>query len=623
MSDTTPVQPISPPDSAIEPPLPITPPAADGGIAGIEGAAPAPGKTLRNKQAVPWFLKEVKTSDPMTSRSAAREISAATPLVDGKAIFSELENLIDTAKSTVLLAYWGMDLSTKMVSDSDRTWMNLLVDAAARKVRVRVLVSDFDPGLEPLKHLSAWFGFAQLLQAGSKASVSPDSLQAVVARHPAEAPWEMMKLGRPDLYDSLATEISAMKNGDLRQVRYLYAPGLWDKITFDKSLKAIPVTTHEAYPSWPASHHQKVAIIDGRYALTGGVNIAAPYIDTDQHDKPANDKRFGPWHDTCVRVEGPEILRDFTSNYIGLWNQCRAGMDAFLATQAAALKKTLNVKLKVPTPPWYVNAGRAKDMKESDVPIDLTTPKTAAPIIPAQIRRTVAAPDRSPPYFKTVRADIVEGYLLAIGRAERFVYLENQYLRDERIPKALIDRHRKNSNLRSIIVIPSRSEEEGDPVTQYGNALQYENVAAMQSAIGAHVGVFMLERASRGGDAAFTDSSAKTAIVYVHSKLFLVDDTFASIGSANANPRSLAMDTELDFVWYDAKSVTALRLRLWKEVLGNPSGLASWKATDYVRRWSAIADANQRVSAKKMKGFVRHFENKKHERGLFPLGAYS
>jgi phosphatidylserine/phosphatidylglycerophosphate/cardiolipin synthase-like enzyme len=623
MSDA-PVAPIKPFDAGIEPPKPIEPLAPDGGIAGIEGAVPRPGQQLKEKQARPWFLKEVKTSDPMTSQPAAREIVSATPFVDGHDIFRELEELIDGAKSTVLLAYWAVDLETKMVTDSDRTWKDLLVGAAGRGVKVRVLVSDFDPALEEgKKHTAAWFNFVQLLQAGSKSSVSADDLQMVVARHPSEVPGTEILLAVANLYGKMADVLNGMTNVKNRQARFLFSPGLWDKITFDKSLKA-SVLDRGPFPAWPASIHQKVAIIDGRVALTGGVNIASQYIDTGKHDKPADDKRFGPWHDSYVRAEGAEIVRDFVSNYIGLWNQCRPRMDDFLRAQSAALKPTLkSVKLlNQSDAPWYASANRAKDMREKEVPIAASAPKTTVPRIPAQIRRTVSAAATAKPFFKTLREDIFEGYRQAIRQAEAYVYLENQYLRDPRIAEVLIERHRKNSNLRSILVIPSRSEEQGDPVTAYGNAMQYDNVKTLLDSVGSNVGVFMLERPRIAGDAAFKDAKAKTAIVYVHSKLLLVDDKFASIGSANTNPRSLAMDTELDFVWYDPKSVTALRLKLWKEHLGNPAGMAGWRSKDYVRKWTALAAANGKAKDKDVKGFVRMFSNDVHTKGLVDFSAY-
>ena len=451
MSDTKPIEPIAPPIPTIKPPVPIQPPAADGGISGIDGAVPAPGKSLRNKEAKPYFLAPDNATDRMRSRPAAREIVAATPLIDGVAIFTELENLIDGAKSTVLLAYWALALDTKMVTDSDRTWGDMLIDAAGRGVKVRLLQTDFDPGIKTGDHTGAWYGRSQLLIAASKANLSSDVLQVVVSHHPAEVPATLMAVAMTDLYDNLAAQINADKNADQRTRRYLYSPGFWDKIAMDKTGTASPVKAHASYPAWPASHHQKIAIIDGRFALTGGANITPAYIDSSKHDKAVDQAGIGPWHDAYVKVEGAEIIRDFVSNYIGLWNQCRAAMDAFLKVQLAALKSQ-------PVPP-YVSIFKPVDLKESDIPIDTSAPKTTLPAIPAQMRRTVSVSNSAGPFFTTVRKDVLEGYALAISLADELVYIENQYFREELIGKAIIDRHKKNSKLKAIIVIPLRSEE--------------------------------------------------------------------------------------------------------------------------------------------------------------------
>ena len=120
-SDTTTIAPPTAPDPTIAPPTPITPPVPGGGISGIDGSAPVPGKRLSNKDAEPYFLKEDSSIDRMKARPAAREIYSATPLIDGEAIFTDLETLIARAKSSVLLAFWGIEVSTRLLTDSGRS----------------------------------------------------------------------------------------------------------------------------------------------------------------------------------------------------------------------------------------------------------------------------------------------------------------------------------------------------------------------------------------------------------------------------------------------------------------------------------------------------------------------
>jgi phosphatidylserine/phosphatidylglycerophosphate/cardiolipin synthase-like enzyme len=618
MSDPKPIEPVAPPNPTISPPEPIKPPDPSGGIGGIggiEGAKPAPGSKLRDKAAAAYFLDAEDSTDRMKARPAAREIHAATPLVDGVKIFSELEALIDGAKSSVLLAYWAIDFSTKLVTDASRNWFDLLIAAAGRGVKVRVILNDFDPLLKAADHSGIWKGFAGLMFAASRAKLAAGALEVVIAHHPAQIPAVQMEaaaaasalvgLGIPLTYDRLADQLNAVADDKKRLVTYVSLPGIWDKIKMESTGKVAPVKANQAYAAWPASHHQKIAIIDGRYALTGGVNLTSTYIDSSKHDKALDKDGIGPWHDAGVMVEGADMVKDFVYNFVGLWNQCKASMDAFLKSQSVALK--------IKTPP-FVALAVSTAMKESDVAISTAAPSTKAPAVAAQMRRTVSVANSTSPFFSTVRADVLEGYQKAIALAEDFVYIENQYLRDERIGQAILDRHKKQSQLRVIIVIPARSEEmvrtKGDPISKYGSALQYEIVDALTKQLKSNLGVFSLERRDK-------------ALVYVHSKLLIVDDKFASIGSANTNPRSLSMDTELDLVWFDPTSVSALRLQLWNELLGKPSGLASWKVSDYVKKWNDIASANKTATPAKLRGFVRPFDNVKFDRGILDLSAYS
>lgn len=57
--------------------------------------------------------------------------------------------------------------------------------------------------------------------------------------------------------------------------------------------------------------HRKIAVIDGRVAFTGGVNLADEYIN--------EQKRFGHWKDTAVMLQG-EAVRSFTLMFLTMWN---------------------------------------------------------------------------------------------------------------------------------------------------------------------------------------------------------------------------------------------------------------------------------------------------------------
>lgn len=57
--------------------------------------------------------------------------------------------------------------------------------------------------------------------------------------------------------------------------------------------------------------HRKIAVIDGRVAYTGGVNIADEYAN--------RYARFGHWKDTALRMEGGAV-DSFTVMFLNMWN---------------------------------------------------------------------------------------------------------------------------------------------------------------------------------------------------------------------------------------------------------------------------------------------------------------
>ena len=65
------------------------------------------------------------------------------------------------------------------------------------------------------------------------------------------------------------------------------------------------VSTHYNYRD-----HRKIAVIDGRCAFTGGINLADEYINRTHP--------FGHWKDTAIRAEGPAV-RSFLLMFLQMW----------------------------------------------------------------------------------------------------------------------------------------------------------------------------------------------------------------------------------------------------------------------------------------------------------------
>jgi phosphatidylserine/phosphatidylglycerophosphate/cardiolipin synthase-like enzyme len=78
----------------------------------------------------------------------------------------------------------------------------------------------------------------------------------------------------------------------------------------------------------------------------------------------------------------------------------------------------------------------------------------------------------------------------------------------------------------------------------------------------------------------------------------MVDDRALSIGSANTNPRSFFLDTELNVTLDSPETVRSFRHRLWSHNLGVPeTTVATWTAPDFFSKWDAVAKSNERLKS--------------------------
>jgi phospholipase D1/2 len=258
---------------------------------------------------------------------------------------------------------------------------------------------------------------------------------------------------------------------------------------------------------------------------------------------------------------------------------------------------------------------------------------------------------------------IEESYVNAIQNANRFIYIETQYFIGSgsdwghtavknRIPRAIVDKIcdkiDAEQEFHAYIIIPMFPE--GDPVSSAArDQRQYEwstmefmakTVAAKAIAKGKDwedfLSFYFLANNTAGGTPVTMAGGRKARVkankrymVYVHSKLMIIDDQFLILGSANLNERSLAGDRDAEICVYLRPAegklkecqaiISALRKQAWKDHLGklppnvdNPEtktcssdlrtkGLANWIALSmnaalpdgsHIVKFPFAADAN-------------------------------
>ncbi|MBZ9644754.1 phosphatidylserine/phosphatidylglycerophosphate/cardiolipin synthase family protein [Streptomyces sp. PSKA30] len=381
-----------------------------------------------------------------------------------------------------------------------------------------------------------------------------------------------------------------MKGGELHG----YLPETLRLFDSLKGLKTVHCRT-DIHPNSDifATHHQKTVVIDDRVAFLGGIDLT--FLDGDRWDTPVHSARHRHvdrtqkfWHDVHLRLQGPavEFVRD---NFLQRWSHGNLhtirekglnGYEAWLHHMAAD-----------PRPDVVVEATR--DRRPSALPPFVRKPvssytypaedeKPTAPMV--QIVRSMPQKDnwhREKPAWNTNGSDDWEhsckdAYLIGIRAAEKYIYLENQWVADEDIwteLAAAAHRNKKNPDFRIILMVP------------------YEGLFA--AGLGSNQELFIgteIERVVKASHSPATfgmyalyhnDRQSKVSgQIYVHSKVLIVDDAWSLIGSANAGGISLEgvrsgrekPDTELSAIVLDEAFASAFRSKVWSEHLGGTVG---------------------------------------------------
>lgn len=85
-----------------------------------------------------------------------------------------------------------------------------------------------------------------------------------------------------------------------------------------------PVNPLKARRGWDINQrdHRKLLVVDGRIALTGGVNISKVYgkssLLASHRQRPPKDAKEAAWRDTHMQIEGPAVA-EFQKLFLGTW----------------------------------------------------------------------------------------------------------------------------------------------------------------------------------------------------------------------------------------------------------------------------------------------------------------
>jgi phosphatidylserine/phosphatidylglycerophosphate/cardiolipin synthase-like enzyme len=274
------------------------------------------------------------------------------------------------------------------------------------------------------------------------------------------------------------------------------------------------------------SHHQKLVVIRHRdhperdIAYVGGIDLCHSRRDDADHagDPQALElaEEYGPtppWHDIQAAISGPAV-HDVETVFRERWED--------------------------PTPlsrsPLNLLADRLRRLDRSPDPLPAQQP--APPEVDGgthavQLLRTYPdlRLDRDYDFANGGERSVARGYNKVIGRAERLVYVEDQYLWGTRIGDVFTRALRERPDLHVIVVVPIHPDKEGS--------------ARSAQLLGRRRAMREMLRVAPDRVAVYGIENHAGTPVYVHAKACIVDDTWATIGSDNFNRRSWTHDSEL------------------------------------------------------------------------------
>lgn len=174
----------------------------------------------------------------------------------------------------------------------------------------------------------------------------------------------------------------------------------------------------------------------------------------------------------------------------------------------------------------------------------------------------------------------------------------------------------KTRRVRDEFGVPSEVAVQLPDVVRHSNGINKPGAMTLESEFGLKVSVAMLNVS------AFDNDRWRYREIYIHSKLMLVDDVFMTLGSANLNQRSMAVDSEINITTIDHRVARDLRKRVWRMHSGglvDGGGGTKAEIVDAYRKWVELMGANRRKKfdksenavLKKMTGFLLPLEDKR------------
>jgi phosphatidylserine/phosphatidylglycerophosphate/cardiolipin synthase-like enzyme len=272
------------------------------------------------------------------------------------------------------------------------------------------------------------------------------------------------------------------------------------------------------------SHHQKFVVLrhpgrpESDVAFAGGIDLGHSRRDDTSHrgdpQPQSMSSAYGPrppWHDVQVQLRGPVV---------------------------GVLDIVFRQRWEDPNGPdtdhplaWLHDRFSRSRMNPVPLPPQPPDPEPCGPHL-VQTLRTYPAIRPAYGFAPQGERSVARGYSKAVRRARRLIYLEDQYLWSREVADLFASALQENPALHLVVVVPRVPDQEGA-------------VSERPQYVGRHQALETCRRAGPDRVHVFDLENHEGTPVYVHAKVCIIDDVWASVGSDNFNRRSWTHDSEL------------------------------------------------------------------------------
>lgn len=539
--------------------------------------------------------------------AAAPASKVADILITAAEAYPAMERLVLGADSQICLSFHALSFSTPLKSKDAQsaglsTWLDLLSHAAHRHVDIYLLLTDFDPIGAHHLHEKVWSRTDLLLEHLSTLPPPVANRFHLQVSCPGGRAGSLLQYGFwPFVRHKAAQLLESQTDGGR------LPPGLAALAENDGRVRMAP-----SKPLYSQSFHQKFLIADHKAAIIGGQDVDARRFDDPAHNRTAEET----WHDVDLHIEGP-IISELVAHFQLSWSTARNFGFSFLPDYLEQHFPELGFL----TDPDHLNFD----------PLDAIPPRQVADTSQAEAQiKLITTSGRNAPSLLSWGAempttDIERAHLDMISSARKQIYLETQFLRSRTIVEALSDAGRNTPSLSVIALLPAAPEDVAfggstSSVHRFGEWLQIKALERLKTAFGERFGAFCLTNDIRRPERQDRDSLYGLSMVYIHSKVMLVDDAVGLVSSANLNGRSMQLDFEAGVLINSPKDVGLLRHRLWASHFStmDNSVLQNLPLDDGLSFWQGKADERAALGDEAKGLGVVPFPVRKARRFSFP-----